>query len=125
MKKLLATSIFIAGLIVSPATLFAHHGASVVYDLEQAVTLSGVVTDFHFTNPHVLIFFEVEKDDGSKVVWSGGLTSPNRLARNDGWTKNFFKAGDQITITGSPARSGAPSMWVAAILDDQGAALLN
>ena len=125
MKKLLATSILIAGLIVSPVALFAHHGASVVYDLEQSVTLSAVVTDFHFTNPHVLIFFDVEKDDGIRVNWSGGLTSPNRLARNDGWTKDFFKVGDQITITGSPARSGAPSMWVAAILDGQGNALLK
>ena len=125
MKKLLAPFILTVGLVISPVALFAHHGASVVYDLTQSVTVSGVVTDFQFKNPHVLIFFEVEEADGSKVVWSAGLTSPNRLARSDAWTKNLFKAGDRITITGSPARGGAPSLWVEGILNEQGIAQLN
>ncbi|MBT5032456.1 MAG: hypothetical protein HOM55_09210 [Proteobacteria bacterium] len=125
MKKILAPFILIAGLLIGSTPLFAHHGASVVYDLEQSVTISGVVTDFQFINPHVLIFFEVENADGIKVVWSAGLTSPNRLARNDGWTRDLFKAGDQITITGSPARGGAPSLWVEMVLDGQGKELLN
>lgn len=103
----------------------AHHGASVVYDLSQHVTLTGTVTEFQFVNPHVLIFFEVEGEDGAKTVWSAGLTSPNRLARSDGWTKDMFKAGDTVTITGSPARGGAPSLWVEGVLDGQGKSLLS
>ena len=125
MKKLLAPFTLIAGLLIGSTTLFAHHGSSVVYDPEQSITVSGVVTDFQFINPHVLIFFEVEKADGIKVVWSAGLTNPIRLARNDGWTRNLFKAGDQVTITGSPARSGAPSLWVEMVLNGQGEELLN
>jgi Family of unknown function (DUF6152) len=90
----------------------AHHGASVVYDLGTSITVSGVVTKFDFVNPHVLIFFNVTGPDGQTVEWSAGLTSPNRLARTDSWSRNTFKPGDQITVTGNPARSGAPSIWV-------------
>ena len=125
MKKILAPLILVVGLVFSPATLFAHHGSSVVYDLSQLITISGTVTEFRFINPHVLIFFEVEEDDGSKVAWSAGLTSPNRLARSDSWTRNLLKPGDQITITGNPARGGAPSLWVEMLLDGQGNALLH
>ena len=125
MKKLLISFVLIAGLVFSPSVLLAHHGSSVVYDLLQSKTVTGVVTDFQFSNPHVLIFFEVEEPDGSKTAWSAGLTSPNRLARSNGWTKNFFKPGDQVTVTGAPARSGAASLWVEMVLDGQGNALLD
>ncbi len=107
---------FAAGIILFSAGVAAHHGASVVYDLNQTVDMSGTVTDFQFVNPHVLIFFEVTERDGTIVVWSAGLTSPNRLARSDRWTRDILRPGDQVTITGSPARGGAPSLWVAQVV---------
>ncbi len=96
----------------------AHHGASVVYDLNQKVSITGTVTDFQFVNPHVLIFFNVAGEDGAVVAWSAGLTSPNRLARSDGWSRDTLKPGDQVSITGSPARGGAPSLWVQQVTVD-------
>jgi len=125
MKSLLKTSLIALGLTFASSAVLAHHGASVVYDLSQHLTMTGKVTEFQFVNPHVLIFFEVEGEDGSKTVWSAGLTSPNRLARSDGWSKDMFKAGDTVTITGSPARSGAPSLWVEGVLDGDGNSLLG
>ena len=125
MKSLLKTSLITFSLAMASGVALAHHGSSVVYDLSQHITLTGKVTEYQFVNPHVLIFFEVEGDDGTKTVWSAGLTSPNRLARSDGWTKDMFKAGDTVTISGSPARSGAPSLWVEAVSDANGKALLG
>ena len=113
MKRRFAALIGVGlGMALLSGGVSAHHGASVVYDLEQSVTVSGVVTKFAFVNPHVLIFFNVTGADGKTVEWSAGLTSPNRLARTDSWSKETFKPGDQITVTGNPARSGAPSIWV-------------
>ena len=125
MEKLLRTSLIAIGIALLSTPALSHHGAAVVYDLSEHLTMSGTVTDFQFVNPHVLIFFEVENDDGSSTVWSAGLTSPNRLARSDGWTRETFKPGDTVTITGSPARSGAPSLWVDAVLDGNGNSLLQ
>jgi hypothetical protein len=125
MKRRLHTVWLAAAAAVTSGLALAHHGAAVVYDLSQHLTMSGTVTDFQFVNPHVLIFFEVSNEDGSSTVWSAGLTSPNRLARSDGWTRTTFEPGDAVTITGSPARSGAPSLWVDAVYDGDGNALLE
>ena len=114
-----------AGLLFFGLPSFAHHGSNVVYDLTKSITVTGTVARFQFVNPHVLIYFEVEADDGATTIWSAGLTSPNRLARSDGWSKDMFQAGDTVTITGSPARSGAPSLWVDQVLDGNGRPLLG
>ena len=108
----------IVGMMLLSASVNAHHGAAVVYHLEQSVDRTGIVTDYQFVNPHVLIFFEVEGENGTSVVWSGGLTSPNRLARSDQWTKNTLEIGDLVTVSGAPARGGAPSLWVTQVVAD-------
>jgi hypothetical protein len=111
-SKVLTICSVAAAILLFAVGSSAHHGASVVYDLNQKVSITGTVTDFQFVNPHVLIFFEVTGEDGAVVTWSAGLTSPNRLARSDGWSRETLKPGDQVSITGSPARGGAPSLWV-------------
>ena len=113
-----AIFLFTVGIMLLSTGVAAHHGASVVYDLNQRVDMTGTVTDFQFVNPHVLIFFEVTEKDGVVVVWSAGLTSPNRLARSDRWSKNTLKRGDWVTVTGAPARGGAPSLWVAQVVSN-------
>ena len=86
--------------------------------LAHAATVSGKISNFRFVNPHVLIYANVETEDGTMVEWSGELTSPNRLARgrptqtSDGvaWSKTILQPGDEVTLTGNPARNGAPSL---------------
>ena len=66
--------------------------------------------------------------DGKDVKWGGELTSPNRLARLGGpvkWHKDLLKPGDKVTLTGRPARNGAPAMIITQIVDAHGQALLG
>jgi hypothetical protein len=91
---------------------YSHHGTSIVYDLTQSITISGTVIDFRFVNPHTLIYLDVRGEDGKVVSWLGGLSSNTNLSRSDGWTRDTLKPGDEITVTGAPARGGAPSVWV-------------
>jgi len=113
-----ATLSILAGMTVLSAGVVAHHGASSVYDLGQSLDMTGVVSDYQFVNPHVLIFFDVTDNDGNVVTWSAGLTSPNRLARSDQWTQNTLQIGDEVTVVGAPARGGAPSLWVEEVIRD-------
>jgi hypothetical protein len=85
----------------------------------KSVTIKGVVTNFDFINPHVLITVESKGDDGTVQKWQGELTSPNHLARA-GWTKSTIKVGDTITIMGAGAKSGAPTVWIRKILGANG-----
>src|SRR5262245_18800319 len=97
---------FVAGLLLICSSVFAHHGTG-TYDSSKSVTLSGVVTEFAFTNPHAALYFDVKDAGGKTVNWAIEMNSPGVL-RRAGWTKTTFKAGDQITITVRPARAGTP-----------------
>ena len=85
---------------------FAHHGTG-TYDQSKSVTLTGTVTEFSWTNPHVSLFFDVKDASGKTVNWAIEMNSPGVLAQA-GWSKRIFKAGDQITITVRPAKAGTP-----------------
>ena len=95
-----------AGLLIKGGPALAHHGTG-TYDSTKSVTLSGVVTEFAFTNPHAALYVDVKDASGKVVNWAIEMNSPGVL-RRAGWTKATFKAGDQITITVRPARAGTP-----------------
>lgn len=128
----------IAGLLLALCLMstngsWAHHGGS-LYDSSERITIHGAVTDFRFVFPHVLIYIEAQNDDGQSVVWSGGLTTPNRLARGVGgggaannirWTRDTLQPGDIVAMTGDPARNGAPSMRIRRLISADGTALIG
>jgi len=108
----------VATLAVLSAPLSAHHGAA-AYDPDHVVTVTGTVTDFQFSNPHVLVYFEAKTDKSAADPWQGELTSPNRLGRV-GWTKRTLKPGDSVTVTGMSAKNGKPSVWIQQIIGPDG-----
>jgi len=111
MNRRRAVSLFLlAFFVLGSSVAFAHHGTA-NYDTTKSVTVKGAVTNFQFINPHVIISLDVKDDKGIVQNWQGGLTSPNHLMRT-GWTKDTLKPGDAITISGFPAKSGAPEMWI-------------
>jgi hypothetical protein len=117
----------LAAAVIAAAPVAAHHGAG-VFEPEKKVTVEGTVTDFQFVNPHVLVYINVRGADGKEVQWGGELTSPNRLARDQRavkWHKEILKPGDRITMTGHPARNGAPMMDILKIVDAQSTVLID
>ncbi len=120
----LAVGFLLFSIIVS-----AHHG-SAAYDTSKNISMKGRVTDFQFINPHVLIYIEVQNQDGRVVEWSGELTSPNRLARSSRgatvkWHRESLKLGEMIELGGNPAVNGAPSLRLTKVIDANGAALIG
>ncbi len=108
----IATVATAVGLLSLSIPSYSHHGTSVVYDLSQSITISGTVTDYRFVNPHTLIYVDVRGEDGEVVNWLCGLSSNTNLNRSEGWTRETLKPGDEISVTGAPARGGASSVWV-------------
>ena len=101
-----AAAALTAGLLMIGVPVLAHHGTG-TYDSTKSVTLSGVVTEFAFINPHAALYLEAKDASGKAVKWAIEMNSPGVL-RAAGWTKTTFKAGDQITITVRPAKAGTP-----------------
>jgi uncharacterized protein DUF6152 len=104
-KSLVICALTICLLIYGLPAL-AHHG-NAAYDLDNPITLKGTVTEFAWSNPHVQIYFDVKNSAGAVTHWASETVSPGMLSRR-GWSKTELKAGDGITITLGPAKSGAP-----------------
>jgi Family of unknown function (DUF6152) len=98
----LITSFLLAGI-----PLLAHHGTGVAYDTEKTVNLKGTVTEWIWANPHCGILFDVKDEKGTVEHWGAELGNPHALSMS-GLSKDILKPGDKITISGHPAKSGAP-----------------
>jgi hypothetical protein len=103
-KSFNATFLCLLCVLCSVFPLAAHHGTGGIYNMEKPITLKGTVTMFKFVNPHVLLYFDVP-DKGATVNWLGEGPSVNNWTKT-GWNRNSVKAGDQVTVTLYPARSG-------------------
>jgi len=97
----------IAGFLLAGVPLSAHHGTGVAYDTEKMVMLKGTVTEWIWANPHCGILFDVADDKGNVEHWGAELGNPHALSMA-GLSKDILKPGDKITISGHPAKSGAP-----------------
>ena len=85
----------------------AHHSPSAVFDMSNKFTLTGTLTKVDWINPHIVVYFDAKKDDGSVENWKFESNPPSwfrrvALARDD-----FAKAiGQTVTIEGVRAKSG-------------------
>src|SRR5690242_6609970 len=106
------------GLLALTVPLAAHHGTRASYDLDTRVTLKGVVTEWRLVNPHSQLYFDVTDEKGQVVHWTGEMSSVFQLSKA-GWNRNSIKPGDQVTVTLSPSRVGAPAgvMYVVVLPD--------
>ena len=91
-------------LISNPA--MAHHSAA-MFDLEKEMVLTGTVTKYQFTNPHVWVHISVTDENGVEKIWKIEALNPNALRRK-GWKRSSFKPGDKVSITIYPGKSGKP-----------------
>jgi len=104
MNRILGLMAAAMAVVAVPAS--AHHSFSAQYDGDKPVTLTGTVTKVEWTNPHARFYINVKDDKGNVVNWNLELASPNYLKRA-GWSSTSLKEGDEVTVEGSLARSGA------------------
>ena len=108
---------FVLGLVLGAAALCAgsgvraHHSFPVHFVPGELVTVSGVVTQFRFRNPHGLLSFTVKNEAGEEVQWRAETNAPAILRRR-GWTEMSIEPGDEVTVEGYPARDGSNFMRV-------------
>lgn len=104
-RFLSACLLFAAGMsLVAPSV--AHHSFGAEYDVNQPITLTGVLTKIEWTNPHTHIFLDVKDDNGQVATWQLEGYPPVALHRL-GWKRDVtMKIGETITVTGWRARDG-------------------
>ena len=95
----------VAVLAVAPP-LVAHHGAA-TFDTANELTLKGTVTEWTWFNPHCFLKFEAKDATGAVKIWAVEAGNPTDMAKR-GWKRTSFKAGDEVTVTLQPVKTGAP-----------------
>lgn len=109
-NRLIAFSAASMVLLAVSSPMFAHHGGA-QYDAKNPVTVTGTVSEFRFTNPHVQIHFDVKNESGSVDKWVAETASPQRLF-SFGWNAKTLKSGDKITVTGAQLKDGQKIMSI-------------
>ncbi len=116
MNKLLTTSTLLVALLAA-APLSAHHSTA-MFDDTKTVTLTGVIKEFQYTNPHSWLIIDVTGDDGKVTTWGFEAEGPTTLMRS-GIRKSSLPVGTTITLTGHPMKDGRPAAaWVTGTLED-------
>ena len=101
---------------VSANSAFAHH-SSAMYDRTKEVTLSGVVKEFQWTNPHMYLWVTVTDDKGVDTLYGIEGSSPNSLSRM-GWNKHTLDPGDKVTVELQPLKDGRPGGFFVKAMKD-------
>ena len=100
-KNSVLAAVLVAGII--PGTAFAHHSHASL-DPNDVRVLSGVVTKYSWSMPHVYLKVMAPNPEGNTVEYSIEMLHPAAMVER-GWSKESFKAGDRITWEGQHDRN--------------------
>lgn len=95
-----------------PAQL--HHSGA-MYDQTRRIDITGVVTEFNWSNPHASFRLDITGSDGKVGSWPVVMGSPNNLVRH-GWKRSSIQKGDRVTVTVFPLRDGTPGGYYISIV---------
>jgi len=97
--------ILVGAALVIAAPALAHHSFS-MFDRDKNITMTGVVTEYEWTNPHTWIHMKVPDQSGKDIVWSFEMQAiaPNTAG---GWRADSVTPGDKISIEFHPLKDGS------------------
>lgn len=107
MKVHFLAGVVAAGALLAGAQSIAHHSFSAEFDSNKPISLTGIVTNVEWTNPHVWFYINVRDDESGEVVnWGAEMGPPHGLQRR-GWRRNTLQIGEEVSVDGFLARNGS------------------
>jgi hypothetical protein len=76
------------------------------FDAEKALTLSGTVKEFQWSNPRARIVLNVPNGEAQPATWAIEMIGPSLLVRQ-GWRPTTLTPGMPISLTIHPLRDGS------------------
>jgi hypothetical protein len=97
LRLLLVAAVGLLALIVP---VYAHHSFAATYQEDKTISVEGKIVQFQFRNPHSFVQILDSKGARWALEWGGAAQLGGQ-----GVTRESLKAGDVITVTGSPGRN--------------------
>lgn len=104
--------IFTAIVLGTAAPTGAHHSLTVEFDITRTITVTGLVTDMKWTNPHCWLSLDVKDEQGRVTKWQVEFSSPNALYRR-GWRRSDLPPNITVTVVGYPSRDTSSNVMTA------------
>ena len=111
--KFLQLAVLLAALIACKNS-HSHHAFAADYESGKEGTVSGVVTEVVYKNPHARYYLEVTGDDGASELWDLETMNIMMLGRM-GWKKDTIQVGDELTVTGILGRNDTKRMSITTV----------
>lgn len=107
MKRRIFTILTTGLVALATATMaWAHHSFAAAYDMNNAITVHGVIHQVLLRNPHSWFVIDVKDASGKVEQWSFEAGTPSGMIRN-GYKPNIIKEGAEVTIKGFRARDAS------------------
>src|SRR5687768_5220861 len=94
-RHLLVTAV----MAMAAPSLSAHHSFAAEYDNKQPITITGIIAEVSWKNPHSYIYLDAKDASGQVVKWAAEGFPPAAL-RRQGVGRDKLKVGETITING-------------------------
>src|SRR4030095_14247298 len=98
------TAVLLVAVVVACAQLYAHHSFTATYFEDKKVKIEGKLITFQFRNPHSFVTVEAPDENGTMQRWGVEWGGAGQLG-GQGVTRETFKSGDHVIITGNPGRT--------------------
>jgi hypothetical protein len=93
-----------AALAAIASPVLAHHSFA-MFDRSKAISMTGTVREYEWTNPHVWIHMMAPDLQGTEREWSFEMQSVQQDSAA-GWRPDSVKPGDKVTIEFYPLKDG-------------------
>jgi len=112
MKFKFPTALSALAIGVAASSALAHHSVWGVFDPDDPFSLTGVVTEVEWINPHVFLHLDVTDENGSVTAWRLE-TVPTAFMRRGGITKEMLMGnGEPVSVTGIVAHADSEMGWI-------------
>ena len=105
MNRIVVTTVAV---VLTTGAAYAHHSYGAYYE-DQTVTIEGTLDTIRFANPHVVLTLRTDASQVYTLEWQNLIQ-----LRHGNVGPTTLKAGDRITVIGSPPRD--PSSHIITLL---------
>lgn len=123
MKTLPKVLLVISGIAVFLQPAFGHHSIAAVFNQKEEATISGIVSEFHFVNPHANLRIKVTDENGVEEEWDIEMDGRLNLT-NGNITAASFTPGERLEVTGFPSHIKSPILFFLSATREDGTEVL-